>query len=149
MANSKTQREAEIWVRKCWLPQELGQTFEKKRLAIRWGGKFEFDAVSKDERIAVCISTCGGVTSGGKKAKPKLNKIRSDALFLLFAEVETRIIVFTDQLMFDLCKAEKEAGRFPREVQLLLVSLPAELEEALSCARYVAALEVSPMGKRF
>ena len=144
MADSRAQREAEIWVREHWLPQALGQPFEKKRLSLRWGGRFEPDAVSKDGRIAVCISTCGGVRSSGKKATPKLNKIRSDALFLLGTEVESRIIVFSDQAMFDLCDAARKVGRFPPEIQIMLASLPAELEEALRCARRDAALEVSP-----
>lgn len=148
MADSRAQREAEIWVREHWLPQRLGQTFEKKKLALRWGGKFEFDAVSMDGRIAVCISTCGGVTSSGRKASPKLNKIRSDSLFLLFAQVEQRIIVFSDQLMFNLCEAEIKVGRFPPEVEILPASLPAALEEELKCARRDAALEVSPADLR-
>jgi hypothetical protein len=145
MADSKAQREAEVWIREHWLPQLLGQPFEKKKLTLRWGGKFEFDGVSKDGHIAVCISTCGGITSGGKKASPKLNKIRSDALFLLSAEVEKRIVVFSDQLMYDLCEAEKKAGRFPHEVEIRRAPLPTEMEEVLCCARRVAALEVSPI----
>lgn len=144
MADSRAQRDAEIWIRENWLPQQLGQPFDKRRLTLSWGGKFEFDAVSLDGRIAVCISTCGGRTSGGKKASPKLNKIRSDALFLLSAEANRRIILFSDQLMFNLCETEQKAGRFPLNVEIILVSLPAEFEDALRCARRTAALEVSP-----
>jgi len=144
MADSKTQREAEIWIREKWLPKKFGQQFVKKKLSLRSGGKFEFDGVSLDGRIAVSISTSCGITSGGKKASPKLHKMRSDALFLLLADVEQRVLVFSDQCMLDLCQREKNAGRFPHEIDIIPVQLPSELEDALVHARRDAALEVSP-----
>lgn len=147
MADSKSQREAEVWIREQWLLVEFGQPFIKKKLQLRPGGKFEFDAVSRDGDIVILISTSGGITSGGKKARPKLQKMRSDALFLLLLEnVKRRILVFSDPLMFGLCKAEIDSGRFPNEVEIMLASLPVELEAALALARYVAAQEVSPAG---
>src|SRR2546423_5286682 len=147
MANSKSQREAEVWIREQWLPDEFGQPFLKKKLQLRSGGKFEFDGVSQDERIAVSISTNCGIRSSGKKATPKLHKIRSDALFLLLLDnVERRVIVFSDRYMFDLCEAEIKNGRFRIEVEIKLASLPAELESALVQARCIAAQEVSPTG---
>lgn len=146
MADSKLQREAEVWIREQWLPREFGLLFVKTKLQLSWGGKFEFDGVSLDGCVAVSISTCGGVTSGGKRASPKMNKIRSDALFLLATDVERRVIVLSDRRMFDICKAEQNAGRFPREIEIIPASLPDEMEEALVKARNIAALEVSPVG---
>ena len=144
MADSKCQREAEVWIREVWLPAKFGQTFAKKRLVLEPGGQFEFDAVSSDALIAVSISTCGGVTNGGKKATPKLNKIRSDALFLLLADVGRRMIVFSCAKMYALCEAEIRARRFPRRIEILLAQVPSELEAALVEARLAAAREVSP-----
>jgi hypothetical protein len=147
MADSKCQREAEIWIRNQWLPKEFGQQFLKKKLLLRSGGKFEFDGISQDGRVAVSISASCGVTSGGKKATPKLHKMRSDALFLLLLEnVERRVLVFSDHLMFGLCHAEIDCGRFPREVEIMLAPLPTELESALVLARRAAAQEVTPSG---
>ena len=144
MADSKAQRVAEIWIRENWLPLKFKKPFVKKRLPLRPGGQFEFDGVSSDGRTAVCISTCCGLRSSGKKATPKLHKIRSDALFLLLADVDRRVIVFSDQQMFDLCQAEIKAGRFPRDIDIEIVSLPAELEAALVLGRRLAAEEVTP-----
>jgi hypothetical protein len=147
MADSKTQRDAEVWIREQWLPKVFGQQFFKKKLPLRSGGKFEFDGVSLDDHIAVSISTSCGITNGGKKASPKLHKMRADALFLFLANVEQRFLVFSDRCMFDLCQAEINSGRFPHEVKIRLVeSLPVELETALVNARRLAALEVSPSG---
>jgi len=123
---------------------KFGQIFTKRRLLLEPGGQFEFDAVSSDALIAVAISTCGGIATGGKKATPKLNKIRSDALFLLLAEVDRRVIVFSCAKMYALCEAEIRARRFPSRIEILLAQVPPELEAALVESRLVAAREVSP-----
>jgi hypothetical protein len=143
MADSVSHREAEIWIREHGLPEKIGGRFSKKRLELRSGGKFEFDAVSDDNNLVISIATNGGITSGGKKATPKLHKIRSDALFLLLVEVERRMIVLSDRLMFDLVQKEVDAGRFPVEVETLLIELPIEIEQALIFARKTAAEEVT------
>ena len=144
MADSKIQSEAEVWIREVWLLSQYDQPFRKKRLDLRSGGQFEFDGVSHDNSIVVAITTSGGTTSSGKKASPKLNKIRSDALFLTQITVARRVIVFSDQDMFNLCNAEVRAGRFPTEIEIVLVELPAELETKLREARRLAADEVTP-----
>jgi hypothetical protein len=144
MADSAVQRESEKWVRDHWLPERYGQRFTKRRLDLRSGGQFEFDGVSEDRRIAVAISTSGGLSSSGRKASPKLNKIRSDTLFLILAEAERRIVVFTDRAMCELCSAERENGRFPLEIELVLADLPEELEARLKEARARSAAEVTP-----
>jgi hypothetical protein len=144
VADSQVHRRAEEWVRKNWLPATFGQGFSKRRLDLRSGGQFEFDGVSDDRKIAALISTNGGVTRSGNKASPKLNKIRSDALFLLLAELDKRLIVFTDRAMFELCQAEVRNGRFPPEIAIGLSEPPPELQQQLRVARAIAADEVSP-----
>ena len=143
MADSVSHREAEIWIREHGLPAKMGGRFSKKRLELRSGGRFEFDAVSDDNNLVISIATNGGVTSGGKKATPKLHKIRSDALFLLLVETERRMIVLSGRLMFDLVQKEVDAGRFPFEVETLLIELPIEIEQSLISARKTAAEEVT------
>lgn len=146
MADSKCQLEAEVWIREAWLPEKFGQRFTKQRLRLEPGGLFEFDGVSEDGRIAVTISTCGGETTGGNKAKPKLNKIRSDILFLSLVNVTRRVVVFSCSKMHALCEAEMRGGRLPTSVEILLAQVPAEMEAALAAARLVAGREVSPGG---
>jgi hypothetical protein len=146
MADSRCQPDVEVWIREVWLPERFGQAFAKKRLRLQSGGLFEFDAVSADDRVAVSISACGGVTTGGNKATSKMHKIRSDILFLLLADVAQRIVVFSCPKMHALCEAELRGGRLPGTAEILLAQLPAEMEAALASARLVAAREVSPGG---
>lgn len=147
MADSRVQREAEVWVRDNWLPQKFSQPFTKRRLDLSSGGQFEFDGVSHDRTIAVAISTNGGVKANGGKATPKLMKIRADALFLLLAEATKRVIVFTDRAMFDLTQNEISNGRFPKEIDIALADLPDELEARLRDARTQMAAEVTPTSR--
>lgn len=142
MANSQAQRAAELWICTNWLPDKYHQTFSKQRLQLSSGGVFEFDAVSEDRRIAVSISTSGGITSGGKKASPKMNKIRSDALFLLLAAVQQRIILFTERQMYELCQEQIRLGRFPPEVTAIIAELPPKLEADVASGRAKAAEEI-------
>ena len=147
MANSKAHRDAEDWVRENRLHLQFNTKFHKKRLSLRTGGVFEFDAVSEDGRIAISISTSGGETTGQKKASPKMNKIRSDALFLLLADVDQRYIMFTEPKMFALCEEQIRLKRFPTEVQILLETLPDELEDSLVKSRRFAAEVINPRSK--
>ncbi len=96
------------------MPIEFGCDFSRNRLILTSGGVFDFDAVSKDRKIAACISTSGGKTVSGKYAVGKLLKIRSDILFLLLAkEPEKRVIILTEPDMFDVCTKEKVGSRVP------------------------------------
>ena len=71
---------------------------------MKVGGKFEFDAVSEDESIVVCISTSKGITSGGNVPSAKIQKIRSDALWFYMLEKppKKKVLAFTDKGMHDL-----------------------------------------------
>lgn len=145
MANTKQQSEVEKWVRNQHLPRQFGQVFEKKKMPLLWGGKFEFDAVSSDDRIVVSISTSGTRTARGKPASGKYHKIKSDALYLLHAKgVSNRVQVFTEPDMYDHFMDEKRAGRYPPEVELLRAKIPLEMRKHLIDARQVASEEVSP-----
>ena len=113
MADTRVQLEVEDWVRKHWIPAEYGKKFRRERLTLRSGGKFDFDAVCIDDEIVASISTSSSQTSGGKACAGKLMKLRSDMLFLLMAEAKRRIVVLTEQDMFDKCLAERDGGRVP------------------------------------
>ncbi len=148
MANTETQRTAEQWIRDTWLPGVFRQTFRKQRVRLTSGGEFEFDAVSSDRRVIVTVSTSRHRTSSGHRGAGKLNKIRSDILFLTLAKARRRIVVLTESDMFRTCQSQKTAGRLPRSVEFLLAKIPTRLASKLRRARRRSAREVSPQDSR-
>jgi hypothetical protein len=146
MANTSCQIECEDWIRLEWLPKQFGQSFYRERLRLDAGGVFDFDAVSADRSIAVSISTSGAKTASGKHAVGKLMKLRSDMLFLVMATVARRIVLLTERDMYDLCVRETAAGRVPRGIEFLHVTLPQDLCRRLADARRASSAEVTPGG---
>ena len=147
MAETKTQLEIEDWIRREWLSGKFRQRFIKNTVRLTSGGMFEFDAVSVDESIVACISTSGLTTSGGKPGSGKRHKIRSDLFFLLLTpSSKQRLMVFTEQDMYEFWLKEQKNGRVPRDIQFLIAAIPMELREKLSHAKAKSAEEVS--GKR-
>jgi hypothetical protein len=135
MADTRVQLEVEDWVRQQWMPTKYGMNFYRERLKIRSGGVFDFDAVSRDKSIIATISTSGAKTSGRKLAVGKIMKIRSDMLFLTMVETKQRVVVLTEQDMYEQCLKEKAGGRVPPEIDFAFAPLPAELNERLLAAR--------------
>jgi hypothetical protein len=144
MADTRVQLEVEDWVRTAWMLEEFGQKFRRERLPLRSGGKFDFDAVSADERIIATISTSSSLTSGGKHGVGKMMKLRSDMLFLIMASAERRLVVLTEDDMYRRCLAESEGGRVPPEVEFVLAVIPQELRARLEKAKAMSSAEVSP-----
>lgn len=126
------------------MSEEFGQKFHRERLPLRSGGKFDFDAVSSDEKIIATISTSSSLTSGGKHGIGKMMKLRSDMLFLIMAAAERRIVILTEQDMYKKCLAEAKGGRVPPEVEFVLATIPEELRERLEKAKAKSSAEVSP-----
>jgi len=146
MADTSAQVKAEKWVRQFGLTERYGKHFEKRVMRLRGNGEFSFDAVSEDGEIVACISTSGGMTTGGKKATAKLLKIRSDVLwFYMLPKMPTKaLLVFTDEQFMKLVMAEREKGRFPTEFELITVKLPDELAKAVAESQQNASREVMP-----
>ena len=86
MADTSFQRQVEGWVRNTWMPAAFGLTFAPRKLALRSGGVFDFDAVSPDGKIVANISTSSHRLASGKHGVGKVMKLRSDMLFLLMAD---------------------------------------------------------------
>jgi hypothetical protein len=141
MADTRIQIEVEDWVRRNWMPAHFGKKFFRERLKVRSGGVFDFDAVSEDCSIVGTISTSGSKTSGMKNAVGKILKLRSDMLFLTMVEAERRVIVLTEQDMFDQCKKESAGGRVPPEIEFVCAEIPDELRARLIAARLKASGE--------
>jgi hypothetical protein len=144
VADSRVQLEVEDWIRDTPLRTTFGQRFHRERVRLSSGGLFDFDGVSDDRKVVVSVSTSGASTATGKLAVGKLTKIRADVLFLLLAEAEHRVLCLSEQDMFQLCQKEMRAGRLPKEVQVLRVELPSELDQRLKAARKAASDEVRP-----
>ena len=145
MAETSTQHEIEDWIRNIWMPAKFHQDFSQKKLPISSGGIFEFDAVSDDEMIIANISTSSSTTARGKPGIGKIQKIRSDAFFLLLLPHETRkLLIFTEADMADFWKKEKERGRLPHNIEIYPVDLSENLRRKLQSSRKAASDEVSP-----
>ena len=135
MANTRTQGRAEAWIRDTWLPEQFRRPFTKRKLKLSSGGYFEFDAVSSDRRVIVTVSTSRSKTSSGRRGPGKMNKIRSDILFLSLRKAGRRIVVLTERDMYRNCAQQQEMGRLPRWVTFLLARLPKLLAKSLRRAR--------------
>ena len=144
MAHTGVQLEVEDWVRREWLPREFGQKFNRERLKLTSGGVFDFDAVSEDGRIVASISTSAARTARGKLGVGKLAKIRADMLFLLMASCDRRLLVLTDETMFQQLHKEMSAGRVPPSIEFKRAKIPLELERRLVSSQEVASREVTP-----
>jgi len=133
-----------MWIRDEWLPEQFGQPFSKRRLKLSSGGFFEFDAVSADGQVIATVSTSRSRTSSGRRGAGKMNKIRSDILFLSLRKARRRVVVLTERDMYRNCGRQQDRGRLPQWVKLLLAPLPKPLAKSLRRARRKSSREVSP-----
>ena len=132
MADTRLQKnEIEEWVRDVWSRKRFGQRFVKRNVDLNSGGSFEFDAVSADGGIVAVISTSGTKTATRKRAPGKMNKIRSDILFLLLAKADRKLVVFTERDMYEWWNREDAKGRVPGGIEFKLVEIPEDLRAYL------------------
>lgn len=145
MADTRIQKKAEGWVLSEFLPSVYGIPFANRKVQLNWGGKFDFDAVSQDGAIVGNISTSSAVTAGAKLAVGKIQKIKSDTLYLLYAQgANQRLLIFTESDMHRHFEKEVNNGRFPKGVKLIHSPLPDFLQREIEIARRVASDETSP-----
>jgi hypothetical protein len=141
MADTRIQLEVEDWVRRHWMTPQLGTRFSRERLPLRSGGVFDFDAVSEDGSVVAVISTSGAKTSNGKHGSGKILKLRSDMLFLTMVDAKRRLVVLTENDMYDQCKKEAAGGRVPPEIEFACAAIPEELRSRLVAAQKKASRE--------
>lgn len=148
MADTSAQHIAEEWVVSHFLSEHFeGKLFSGRKLTLKWGGQFAFDAVSEDGKIVGLISTSAARTAGGKAAIAKFQKLKADALYLLNVNGAGQLLmIFTEESMLKHFEKEKKSGRFPPEIQFLLAPLPEEIRAQVLAARDVASAETSPKG---
>ena len=147
MSNTRIQIQVEEWIREKWLPEKYNQKFSSEKLELNTGGYFLFDAVSADTTIVVNISTSNSRTYSGKNASAKIQKLRSDMLFLIMVSARIRVIALSEKDMYDLCMKEKNSGRVPNEINFVLVEIPDDLRCQLEISKNAASLEVTPKRK--
>ena len=76
-----------------------------------------------------------GTRGAASSQLANVNKLTNFALahkqgadhLMLEATPQKRLMIFTDPSMIDLVKDEKKKGRFPKELEILKVKLPADL----------------------
>ncbi len=147
MANTAAQRLVERWIRENFLQGKFHQTFQERQVPLIWGGSFNFDAVSDDSKIAANISTSKARTRKKREGAGKFHKILADTFYLHNAHgLERRILIFTEQDMYDEFARRRQIGRFPQEpeIELILIDdIPHELRNGLEKSRDAASLEVT------
>ena len=123
----KSPKEHESWIRNEFLPKKFGQEFAKKKLGVQSGAEIEFDAVSTDGKIVAIISSIPGMTSEGRPDPDVLAKVREKILWCvsLNEKPETIVFAYTEKSMGELLKQEKQKGRLPKNLKLMLVKLAA------------------------
>jgi hypothetical protein len=148
MATSKSFLVVEEYIRGEWLPLKYGQAFTKKIVRLRTSGRFEFDAVSDDGEIVCCIAASSGRARQGGLAKSKMIKIRSDIMFLMLSEAHRKLMVLADRDLYEYSNSEQLRGRLPREIDLCLADLPANISCLLSAAQQAASAEIISPSKK-
>jgi len=126
------------------MPDTYGQSFQRERLMLETGGEHAFAAVSTDRGVVATISTGGATTASGKFATGKVMKLRSDMLFLTMVSAIRRLIVLTEEDMYNLCLREKSGGRVPASIEFVHVMIPSGLQKRLVAARAASSREVTP-----
>lgn len=116
MADTRAQHIAEQWVVSEFLPNHFsGVKFVGRKLSLKWGGLFAFDAVSEDGKIVGLVSSSAARTAGNKAATAKFQKLKADALYLLHVVgAERLIMIFTEESMLKHFEKEKKSGRVPQ-----------------------------------
>lgn len=145
MADTSAQHSAEKWVVTHFLPEHFeGTSFSGRKLTLKWGGQFAFDAVSQDGKIVGLVSTSAARTAGGKAAIAKFQKLKADALYLLNVNgAEQLLMIFTEDSMLKHFEKEQKSGRFPPEIAFLLAPLPEDIHACVLAARHIASAETS------
>lgn len=146
MADTSAHRIAEEWVTSHFLKEKFrGTDFSGRKLTLKWGGQFAFDAVSKDGKIVALVSASPARTANGNVAAGPVRKLKADALYLLHVVgAERLLLIFTEDSLLKTFEKERDSGRFPPEIELLAAPLPKEIQSQVLAARRLASLETSP-----
>jgi hypothetical protein len=122
-------------------------TLRERIMPLRWNGegqgKFAFDAVSEDGTVVACLSTARNLKAGQR------HKLMRDATFMWLVPGATeRVLAVVEPGVAQSLQSELERGLIPPGTKIAIVTLPAEVREALETFRLSAANEVGGVKKR-
>ncbi|XXF79757.1 hypothetical protein P2318_08350 [Myxococcaceae bacterium GXIMD 01537] len=129
---------AEEWVRENGFPAQFpGRAFFKKRLPLRDGGTFEFDAVADDESVIGLVSTSTWKTVTGNANTGAIRKIRAD--LLRFTQLpslsSTMVLGFTELATAEGFLREKNRGKISSRVEIIHFPLPEDIQILVEAGR--------------
>jgi hypothetical protein len=90
-------------------------TVSKEQVEISWGGKFEFDAVVREngEIVEIHSLSCAYYkTKSGKAGSSKLFKAFHDAQMMVLAGCKKNVLAFVDDEFYNRIIDEQQNGRF-------------------------------------
>lgn len=138
----------EPWFRENYLKEKYPNAeIRQEKVALIWGGKFEYDAVVYEEGKlkAIYLLSCSEYrTQNGKGGAGKFHKIKSDILMMVGTEAPKKVMAFLGESMHRQFEAQKQAGRLPQDIQCELVKASPEITKLVIDIRNKAASEVTP-----
>lgn len=135
-------REVERYVRH-QLSDEFDQSFTSEFLALRPGGRHEFDAVSADRSVVASVKSASGLTSGGKKPSGKIKDCLAELYYLSLVDAPIRRLVLTTPAFFDIFE-KVTAGAIADGLALVCMPLPPEMQRQVDLIVQEASKEVTP-----
>lgn len=129
MADTRDFLKVEKWYREKLAKEKIDCHISKEKVPLlNWGNKgyFECDVVIKKGNDIVevqCLSCSSAKTVNGNGGAGKLHKIKDDALMLTGIKCKKKVLAFTEKSMYNRVLKEKENGRFPNTIELLLVNV--------------------------
>jgi len=144
MANTRLlTEEVENFVREA-LARNYGQPFGKRVLPLPPGGRHEFDAVSADGLVVASVKSSSGRTASGRHPAGKVNAAVAELYFLSLIPAPTRLLILTTPEFHDIF-IRTLAGKIASGIQIVLIELPASLQQRVNDVQQQASLEVTPV----
>jgi hypothetical protein len=135
-------REVEAYVRG-HLAEEFGQAFSAEVLALRTGGRHEFDAVAADKSVVASIKSSSGLTSGGNMPNGKVNDCLAELYYLTLVDAPIRRLVLTTPAFFDIF-TRRTVGAVSVDIEVVCVPLPPDIQAKVNNVVLAASREMTP-----
>ena len=135
-------RAVEDYVR-AQLAKEFGQTFTAEFLALRPGGRHEFDAVAADRSVVASVKSASGLTSGGNIPSGKINDCLAELYYLSLVDAPLRRLVLTTPAFFDIF-TRRTIGAVSGDIAVICVPLPPDIQAKVDSVVRAASREVTP-----
>ena len=131
----------EPWIRE-QLQGTYRQAFTSQVLALRTGGRREFDAVSEDRCVVASEKAHSGATSSGGIPSAKINSALLEIYFLMLVPADERILVLTNPEFFAIFNRSTK-GRVVPEVRVEMMPLPLDMQTRVDAVTKRASDEMA------